>query len=329
MSCGHAWHAFPPLVLDAERPAAPRRAATPPPQEEEAPASGGGLLASDWDTDPPSGGPVQPSGGGGGGLLASDYESDPPAYLRQQQAPADEEPSGPVMHGGQVAKSRLKLHDSHDAGSDRSAPPPKREEPAVAAPSGGADRLDKSRADQMAEIRAMLAEVQASETPAAAAANKPAAAADENEDEAPAEAPRAAVASVMEEYHHSAADEPEDDDDPLRKRLMSTTMKAATKETDVKRLRKKHEKKERQRKHQKAAGSGAFLTGFLLIVMIAAGMAAMYLLAPQIVERAPETQNAMAQYVTTIDALKVQVIDFFEGMRSWVIERADPDRAEQ
>ena len=132
MSCGHAWHAYPPLMLDTQAETAELQAPAEPPA-----SGGGGLLSSDWDTEPPAGGPVTPERGaeasdGGGGLLASDYERDPPPYLRQTHGPADE-PSGPVMHGGplggQTGGQRLKLHDSNDAGGARPAPPPRTETP--------------------------------------------------------------------------------------------------------------------------------------------------------------------------------------------------------
>ena len=116
----------------------------------------------------------------------------------------------------------------------------------------------------------------------------------------------------------------EDEVDALRARLQQQSEKPAkAKEVDVKAIRRKHDRRERARKREKAAGSGAFLTGFMLVVMIVAVMIGLYVLHPAIIAKLPGTEPALTEYVATIDGLRVSVAETFDKARSWVTERSD------
>ena len=63
------------------------------------------------------------------------------------------------------------------------------------------------------------------------------------------------------------------------------------------------------------------MTGFLLVAMVAAVMISLYMLSPQIIERVPETEGAMNQYVETIDGWRVSVAETYESVKGWVVEK--------
>ena len=197
-----------------------------------------------------------------------------------------------------------------------------------------------SRSEQLAEIREMLAEVQ-NEQPSSGirATSDPIDDTsnfdfDDDEDFSTRrqtqalfddpESPAAQAPHPEPEPLPRHEEEYETATDPLRQRMGAQAEKAVqAKPTDVRRLRRRHEKRERKRKHAKAAGSGAFLTGFLLVAMIAAVIISVYMLSPQIIERLPGTEKAMTQYVDTIDGLRVSVAEIFDDVKGWVSEQTD------
>lgn len=202
-------------------------------------------------------------------------------------------------------------------------------------------RSESSRSEQLAEIREMLAEVQTeaqvSNTKAPAAPEAPEAPRERTNapDTGPRDEARALFdepadrrPSLNEEIHHDPTPDSDPDTqaiDPLRRRMEMQQKDARkdAKQTDMRRLRRRHERRERQRTRANAAGSGAFLTGFLLIVMVAAVMVALYMLKPQIVERLPGMEPAMAEYVETIDGVRVSVAETFENVKGWFVEQTD------
>lgn len=197
--------------------------------------------------------------------------------------------------------------------------------------SGGIpDRPGGSRTEQLAEIREMLAEVQAEETasaPRAEASEGPRATRDPLEPSrlraaSPAEAAAASIGAVA--SPDPRIDNTDEEVDALRARLQQQSERPAKgKEVDVKSIRRKHDRRERSRKRDKAAGSGAFLTGFLLVVMVVAVMIGLYVLHPAIISKLPGTEPALTEYVATIDGLRVSVAETFDKAKSWVTERAD------
>ena len=109
----------------------------------------------------------------------------------------------------------------------------------------------------------------------------------------------------------------QDEEDNLRQRIE----RKEAKPTDVRRIRRAHDRRVSRDKRAKAAGSGAFLTGFLLIAIVAAVMIALYVLHPQIIARMPGTETAMTEYVATIDSLRLQTAETFAGVQQWISDK--------
>lgn len=202
----------------------------------------------------------------------------------------------------------------------------------------GEPAADPRRPQQMAEIRQMLAEVKSEErdeyTPPDESDRTVVMPAEGQRRISPAEAEaeRARIrleeereAAMLEERARRAAEEAESDTD-LRRRIESQKNKGKSERSDVKKLRRKHDRKVARKAHASKAGSGAFLTGFLLVVIIASTMAALYLLAPEIVARMPEAERPMAEYVATMDRLRVGAAESLQSLRDIVVEKlGDPE----
>ncbi|MEM1162368.1 MAG: hypothetical protein AAGJ28_15665 [Pseudomonadota bacterium] len=113
------------------------------------------------------------------------------------------------------------------------------------------------------------------------------------------------------------------DDDDLRRRIERPSEKQDAKPTDVRRIRRAHDRKVKRNNRKKAAGSGAFLTGFLLIAIIAAVMITLYTLHPTIIERFPGSEGALIEYVATIDDLRLRTAETFAGLTDWVTDQLE------
>ena len=72
------------------------------------------------------------------------------------------------------------------------------------------------------------------------------------------------------------------------------------------------ERTQKRRRRKAAARSGAFMTGVLLAAIVAAVMITLYMLHPQIIARLPGTEAALTQYVATIDSLRVSLAQMFD-----------------
>ena len=288
MNCGHSWHAFPPLVLGAAQ------------------AAGSPSVGMQW-RDP------------AGGVSAPAWEDRAGAASEGPASVSDAVSTGLMAATGKAAVS--------DAGPT----------PAT----GAAERNAASRSEQLMEIRETLAEIQSEERAAGGALTSPL-------DDAPpltdfrqhlagandAESDRASfdedtrertrlypdADSTAEDLFEDDPDDAEDGVDMLRKRMAQTAAREQAKPSDVRRLRKRHDRKVRRSKNNSAAGSGAFLTGFLLVAIIASVMISLYLLAPQIIERMPAAEKPMNEYVATIDGLRVSIAETYQGVAAWVSE---------
>ena len=199
---------------------------------------------------------------------------------------------------------------------------------------GGQARAEASRSEQMAEIRQMLAEVQSDER--ADAANRPeaertriipaAGAARLSPAEEEAERARQRLAQERADAEQAAReaeamrDEYVDEGD-LRRRIDRHQDREQPKPTDVKKIRRRHDRRVNQKKHASKAGSGAFLTGFLLVAVIAATMVSLYVLTPQIVARVPEAERPMQEYRATMDRLRVGASESIAGLQEWIAEK--------
>ena len=201
-----------------------------------------------------------------------------------------------------------------------------------------AQRSAASRSEQLMEIRETLAEIQsedranATQAPASHDAVPPAEdriraepRLDDNFGRSDLDAPdtRETTQLYSETSDYRAEDPVEESNgevDLLRRRMEQSEAREKPKPADVKRLRKKHDRKVRRQHSNSAAGSGAFLTGFLLVAIIASVMIALYLLAPQIIERMPAAEQPMNEYVATIDGLRVSIAETYQGIAGWVSE---------
>ena len=67
--------------------------------------------------------------------------------------------------------------------------------------------------------------------------------------------------------------------------------------------------------------SGAFVTGFTLITVVAATMVGLYVLQPQIVNMSPKMGPALNEYVVTVDRYRGQLNEATAEWRQWLTER--------
>lgn len=204
-------------------------------------------------------------------------------------------------------------------------------------PADRAERMATTRSEQLAEIRETLAEIQSEERAAGGATATGLDDAPLNDFRAPQpdpdetarfEAERTQVYPEAADPIEDPYDAAEEDNgvDELRSRLGKAEERAAAKSaarpTNLRKLRKKHDRRARRVKGD-AAGSGAFLTGFLLVAIIASVMISLYLLHPQIIERVPAAERPLTEYVATIDGLRVSVAETYQGITGWVSEKLE------
>lgn len=193
---------------------------------------------------------------------------------------------------------------------------------------------DPARSAQLAELRAMLDEVQEprpepaagqEETPMPAAAATAGPRAEAELDEVPPAAPpRAAEAGpdgrgALPMIDDLAEERVPEHAPTAGQRMAKRESHTSRGDDDIARLRRMQDESA-HRVRRKNGGSGAFLTGFLLVVIIGGVMAALYLLAPQIVARFPEAEAMMSEYVAAIDEMRLAGADAYESARAWVLE---------
>jgi predicted Zn finger-like uncharacterized protein len=120
------------------------------------------------------------------------------------------------------------------------------------------------------------------------------------------------------------------DADPLKARITRLTREgrpgkeaARMANYDAAKLRKKHERRARQlqRAKERRRRSGAFVTGFTLVAAVAATMASLYVLHPQIVASSPEMGPAMNQYVVTVDRYRLALDEATAGWQEWIAQQ--------
>jgi predicted Zn finger-like uncharacterized protein len=190
---------------------------------------------------------------------------------------------------------------------------------------------EPGRHAQLAEIRDIIQQVQ-SDSPAERAAPPPPTMPPATP-EAPAAAPIRAAAPVPPPVSATALEAPArtelrriDDieesggetalhQDPLRRRMAELDARAARERSERDRGR-----RDVHRVNDQAAGSGAFLSGFLLIMLIGAALLAAYLMKPLIVERLPQTEATLEAYEDRVDEVRRDIVDGYDRARAWVIE---------
>lgn len=304
MNCGHSWHALPPITLG--EPQMGGRAAGDH-------TAMGGQVAAGQDV----GGQDRPASDPRGIQYVPPTGAPSPGERRVEEARYAE-------MGGGMGPLPTAAETPHEA-------------PVEAGGAGKATPASESRTEQMAEIRQMLAEVQSEERARAAmqtgSGAEPVA--------APMSAPTAGVGAAVDEADRARArmheerqqaeqasreaekaeTEARDSEREFRRKIDARKGREKPKRTDVKRLRRKHDRKVQRHKHQSKAGSGAFLTGFLLIAIIAATMVAMYRLSPQIVARVPAAEEPMREYVATMDRLREGASETIVNVQKWLEEK--------
>jgi predicted Zn finger-like uncharacterized protein len=183
---------------------------------------------------------------------------------------------------------------------------------------------DPSRMTQLAEIRDMIAEVQSDEAGSAAGARdgRYASAVAEREHgyASHAAAPAAGAAATV---RPGAEPRPGADvqasgeavhQDPLRRRMAEHDARAARERSERERLRRSMQHVDGRR-----PGSGAFLAGFLLVVLVAAAMLAAYVLDDEIIARVPDSEPLVTGYVAGVNDLRISIEEGYERARAWVI----------
>jgi len=92
---------------------------------------------------------------------------------------------------------------------------------------------------------------------------------------------------------------------------------------DTDKLRRSHERRVKriQRTKARRKGRGLVSTGLTLVSMVAATLAGLYLLHPQIIAVSPRLAPALQQYVETIDRYRSGGGQETAGLRSWLTDR--------
>lgn len=92
---------------------------------------------------------------------------------------------------------------------------------------------------------------------------------------------------------------------------------------DTEKLRHSHERRVRriQRARARRRGRGLLPTGLALVSVVAATLAGLYLLHPQIIAASPKLAPAIQQYVETIDRYRAEGGEETAGLRSWLADR--------
>ena len=229
-------------------------------------------------------------------------EQPAPAAPPAAAAPPPPPPPPPAAEPAAEAED-----EDEDEDDDVSAPPPNAPPPATG-----------NRDEQMAAIRKMLSDLKD--------------AADTGSEETTRTAKPAAAAAAAASIGPSARRR--DDDAPNRDRLedriddVDKLAKMVKGEPtgdgyDATRLRKRHEKraKRMQRARERKNRSGAFLTGFTLVAVVAGAMVALYVMHPQIIAAQPELEPALTEYVNTVDRYRVEFAATTEEWKAWLSER--------
>jgi predicted Zn finger-like uncharacterized protein len=219
-----------------------------------------------------------------------------------EAAPAAPAASKPAPAEPEAAESEADPDDDEDV----SAPPANLPPPATG-----------NRDEQMAAIRKMLSDLKdAADTGS------------DSSDGAAAGAAAAAAASVGPSAKRREDDAPnrnrlEDRIDDVDKLAKMVKGEPTGDGYDATRLRKRHEKraKRMQRARERRKKSGAFVTGFTLVALVAAVMVGLYVMHPQIIAASPELEPALTQYVNTVDRYRVEFAATTDEWKAWLSER--------
>lgn len=224
----------------------------------------------------------------------------PQAAAPQEPAPAPppvprSDPAPAAMPSAPAAASGPRPVDEPEAPAVAPSPPP-----------GAGDR-----ASQMAAIRQMLSDLKETS---------------ETVPERDLSAPRPVDRDEGPRQSRNAGD----DRDPLKARIdeLEGHVRAVKGEPqpsgyDAHKLRRRHEKraKQFQRARERRKKSGAFITGFTFVAVVAGTLSGLYVLHPQIIAASPKMEPAMTEYVVTIDHLRSDFDDATAQWRTWLEDR--------
>ncbi len=185
-------------------------------------------------------------------------------------------------------------------------------------------QADPSRSAQLVEIREMIAQVQSdergsdapeTETPQAPPPLRAPAGPQARLSGAamPGEAPPQAELRRIDDLQEGGGQAPPHQD-PLRRRMAELDARAARERSDRDRMRRSRFNRE----HERSTGSGAFLAGFLLVLLIGAAMLSAYVMQPRLVGRFPESEPVLTEYNRGVDDLRSRIADGYDRGRSWV-----------
>ena len=103
--------------------------------------------------------------------------------------------------------------------------------------------------------------------------------------------------------------------DPLRRRMAELDARAALERSE------RDRKRRRMYEDEEPSGSGAFLVGFVLTVLVGVALLAAYTMRGPIVERYPQSEQMLTEYGNRVDDLRAGIVDGYERGRSWVVDK--------
>ncbi len=236
-------------------------------------------------------------------------------------------------HGWRAVRQRAPRDAAATAGSGAAAAPaagdaahPARQ-PGEAGQTASAEiralHPSDTRIAQLAEIREMIAQVQSEDGTTAEVRGHGAADAGSagTARSAPALSAGAAAGAAGQRTELRRSGDADDSDeapteDPLRRRMAEHDARAARERDERERLRRSMQ----DRRTEPASGSGAFLSGFLLVVLVAAVLLGVYAMRDEVVARAPQSEPMVTRYVDAVNDARDAVRDSYERARAWVVD---------
>ncbi|MEM8790275.1 MAG: zinc-ribbon domain-containing protein [Pseudomonadota bacterium] len=261
----------------------------------------------------------------------------------EEAAPSEAAPE-PVEP--QVAEPPVASEEAPAVSEGPAAP----EAPAAPPPQAMAneEQLREDRARQLAEIRQIVDEVQqdppSGEPPAPATGASPDAAAGvpfppaQGEEKAPEG--RSFIKSLANRVNQAAESESlttppppppmptpkaQAETDDLRERIAQRSVDqkvgtAKVTEKSRRKMLKKHNRRAAKKTASDKRSSGAFATGFLLVLILVSVLSSLYLLAPQISAQVPEAEPVLNNYIAKVDEARASAYGIVEVF----MERIEP-----
>lgn len=269
-----------------------------------------------------------------------------PLMLLSDPEPASAEATAPAATPSEQpasANAAPEPEPQPDAAETATTPEPETVQAAAA-------RIREERAKQLAEIRQIVDEVQSTPTtadpaPGPISVSRPAA------DAAPQHTPPAApdpapipvraepevepadllrreavqadagrsVVGALAGAGATAAAAVEPARESMRDKLAARNKQGPDTDKSRKVMMRKHTKRAKKRADKDKRGNGLFFTGFLLVVLAAAILIAIYVFAGPLTAQMPGMGPALADYVAQVDAARVGTASTVAGLKDWVV----------